>query len=206
VLRRDSIEVATPRAPRPPRKLVAAFVLGLVFVASPRDARADCPDERDEVLCEPHGLLLQPSLSANALFTHGLGAYLGPGLGFALFDWKSPGEASGPSDGKIRLDVSVLVSERDTSRLAVPFRLGTALSFEQHASRRFLIPYFAADFGGLYESVLRTRMFVDAGLGLYLVHTRKVNVELEGTYLIPFSAVSELHGPKLVATATFAVF
>lgn len=206
MLGRDSIEVTYSRAPRAVRVLVGAFATCLVLGAEARDARADCPDERDEVLCEPHGRLLQPSLTGSALFTHGVGAYLGPGLGLSLFDWKSPGEASGPSDGKIRLDVSVLVSERDTSRLAVPFRLGTALSFEQHASRRFLIPYFAADFGGLYESVLHTRMFVDAGLGLYLVHTRTVNVELEGTYLIPFSAVSELHGPKLVATATFAVF
>lgn len=169
-------------------------------------ARATCPDERDEILCEPHAAMFAPAVSGNAFFAHGLGAHYGAGLELVLFTWKSPVDTPGPSDGKIRLDAALLVSERDSSRVMVPFRLGAALSFEGTATRSFLVPYYAFDLGALYESELHTRLFADAGLGLYVLHTRTVSVDLEGTYQIPFSAVAELHGPKLQLTASFALW
>lgn len=187
------------------RGVLAAVVL--LFVAlGPRSAFAVCPDERDEPICEPFAGTFQPSLTGNAAVTNGLGSYLGGGLELVLLGWKNGGPTFGPSDGKIRLGVGVLASTRDSSRLMVPFRIGTALSFETRATRKFLVPYFAVDVGGIYESDLKTRMFADAGLGLYLLHTRTVSIDFEGTYVLPFSAVKELHGPKMQLTATFAVF
>lgn len=170
------------------------------------EANAKCPDEHDEVLCEPHGGLFVPSITGNAAFPRGLGAHYGAGLELIFFTWKNPSDTPGPSDGKIRLDAALLVSERDSSRKMVPFRIGAVVSFERTATRSYLIPYFAADLGGLYESVIHTRMFADAGLGLYLLHTRTVSVDFEGTYMIPFSAIDELHGPKLQLTASLALW
>jgi hypothetical protein len=171
----------------------------------PRAARAACPDERDEILCEPFGGVLLPAVTGNALVTPGSGAFAGGGLELVLFTWKSPLATSGPSDGKIRFDAALLVSERESSRWLLPFRLGAALSFEQSAVRTFLIPYYAADLGAVYDTVLSMRMFADAGLGLYVLHTRPLSIDVEATYMLPFSAVRELHGAKFQLTFTFAL-
>lgn len=187
-------------------RIRAAVATMLALVSLSLSARAACPDERDEPICEPFAGVLVPSLTGNVAFTGERGSYAGGGIELVLLSWKNGGPTFGPSDGKVRLDGAVLASTRDTSRLMVPFRLGTALSFETRATRTFLVPYFAVDLGGIYESDLKTRMFADAGLGLYLLHTRTVSVDFEGTYVLPFSALRELHGPKMQLTASLAVF
>jgi len=183
-----------------------AFLAATWVASLPVSALAACPDERDEPICEPFAGVLVPSLSGNVAFTNGIGSYAGGGLELVLLSWKNGGPTFGPSDGKIRLDGAVLASTRDTSRLMVPVRLGAALSFETRATRAFLVPFFVADVGGLYESDLKTNMFADAGLGLYLLHTRTVSLDFEGTYVLPFRRLEELHGPKMQLTASLAVF
>jgi hypothetical protein len=193
------------KSPSAPRSFAVAAAFGLVTTAL-STAQARCPDEKDTTLCEPHVAMFVPTVTGNAAFPRGLGTHLGGGLEILFLTWKNDLDSPGPSDGKIRLDAAILVSERDSARLMVPFRLGAAVSFERNASRSWLVPYFAADVGGIYESVLKTRMFADAGLGLYFFHTRTISVDFEGTYVVPFSAVNELHGPKLQLSASFALW
>ena len=76
----------------------------------------------------------------------------------------------------------------------VMYRGGAQVAFERNASRAYVIPYFAADIGGLWSDATGRRWYVDGGVGLYVVHRRNVIVDVELTGLLPFSDPSRLGG------------
>jgi hypothetical protein len=76
----------------------------------------------------------------------------------------------------------------------VMYRTGAQVAFERNASRSFGIPYFAADFGGLWSEATGRRWFVDAGIGIYLVHRRGIILDAEVTGILPFQDPDKLGG------------
>jgi hypothetical protein len=178
-------------------RLSVTVLASLALLAIAGSARAKCP-ERDpaDPACEPIVSLLMPDNAG--------GAYYGGGVEFALLSWASNSDAFGPSHGRLRATFTYLFGPED--RHAALYRIGGVVSFEGNASRRFFIPYFTGALGGLYQSDLGGHMAADASLGLYFVYTRNFVLDGEGGYVLPFTSVDALIGPRAQLTASFALW
>ena len=186
---------------------IAAALVGLGALLGANRAFASCPGEHPgEPACEPIVSIMMPSVSGAMYVPNGgdLGAYWGAGIEADIFSWSHNNPAFGPSQGKLRLDVDYLVSTRD--KKALFYDVGTIVSFEGNASRRFLIPYTGVGFGGISESDYGTRLAVNASLGLFLLYTRAVVVTAEGGYFVPFTQFDTLRGATARLTASFALW
>lgn len=177
----------------------ALGIVGLVLAAAAGSARADCPKDRisgDRDPCKPWNALFLPTVTATTYMPGGddLGTWYGAGFEAVLLAWSDNSEAFGPSQGKLRFDISALRSSEDDLGTMILYRGGVQVSVERNAGRRFLIPYVTSNLGGLTTDGLGTRGFVDAGAGVYLYHQRATIIDLEGAYLFPFSDPDELGG------------
>jgi hypothetical protein len=183
-----------------------AFVVGLVLSLGTARASAKCPAENPtEPACEPIVSVMMPSVSGAMYVPHGnLGTYWGAGLEADFFSWSHNNPAFGPSQGKLRLNVDYLVSSRDARALI--YDVGTIVSFEGNASRRFLIPYTGFGLGGITESDYGTRLAVNGSLGMFLVYTRPFVLTAEGSYFVPFTQVEALRGGMARVAASFALW
>ncbi len=159
-------------------------------------------------LNEPFATSFVPSAQglAYAPLGKGVGPYYGAGVEAVLFTWSNNAESFGPSQGKIRLDVGGLAPARDAQGALVLYRGGAVVSFERNAGRSWLIPYFAADLGGMHGRPFGGRVFADASLGLYLLYTRNVMIDAEGSFVFPLSAFDRLAGPKAALTASLSLW
>lgn len=178
-----------------PRIVIAAAVAAIGAVAGGGAAHAECPTPPDDAVCRPWSALLLPTAFGAAYAPHGMpGTYYGGGLELVLMAWSDNSNAFGPSQGRLRIDVAYLTSpEMDTGGMAM-YRGGAQLAFERNASRRYAIPYFAADLGGLWSEATGRRWYVDGGVGIYLVHLRSVILDLEVTGVLPFRDPGTLGG------------
>ncbi|HEU0031395.1 MAG TPA: hypothetical protein VFQ53_12240 [Kofleriaceae bacterium] len=172
------------------------LIIGVLAFAG--DARAECPTTPDDPVCRPWSAVLLPTAYAGMYMPREGGTFYGGGLEAILLAWSDNSEAFGPSQGRIRADVGVMTAGRigdvmETGNL-VMYRTGAQLAFERNASRPYGIPYFAVDVGGLWSEVTGRRWFVDAGIGVYLVHKRSFIVDAEVTGLVPFQDPGTLGG------------
>jgi hypothetical protein len=188
-----------------PRWFVAAPVLAVV--AAGRTARAECPTTPDDAVCRPWSAMLLPTAIGTLYAPHGLsGTFYGGGLEAVLLAWSDNSSAYGPSQGRLRIDVSYLTSSAMNTPAMVMYRGGAQLGFERNASRSFLIPYFAADIGGLWSDATGRRWYADGGLGVYLLHLRSVIIDLEVTGILPFKDATTLAGVTSRLGLSFALW
>lgn len=176
-----------------------ALLILLVLLGTTRTAAAGCPRPGaplDEV-CRPWTAMLLPTAFA-AVYLPGddTGPWLGGGVEVTALAWSDSSEALGPSHGRIRFDIGILRSGDEDIGSMVMYRGGAQVSIERNAARRWLIPYVATDLGGLWTDALGSRAFVDAGLGVYLLHRRSLILDLEATYLLPFADVDDVAGVR----------
>jgi hypothetical protein len=171
-------------------------------------APAAAAESRAPALNEPFGTSFVPSAQGLAYFPlgEGVGPWYGGGVEAVLFTWSNNADTFGPSQGKVRLDVGGLAPARDDQHAMVLYRGGAAVSFERNAGRPWLIPYFAADAGGMHARGVGGRVFADASLGLYLLYTRNVMIDAEGSFVFPLSAFDRFAGPKATLTASFSLW
>jgi hypothetical protein len=170
-------------------------------------AQAKCPKEDPaDTLCEPVVSMLMPSAVGTAFFPSDAGGpFYGGGVEIALLSWASNTDTFGPSHGRVRASFAYLDAPGSDRRMLL-YRFGAVVSFEGNASRRFLIPYYGASFGALWETQLGNRAVADASLGLFLVHTRDFVLDVDGGYVFPLTAVDKLIGPRAQLTAAFALW
>lgn len=169
----------------------AAVVAMSVLVAS-AEARAECPTTPDDPTCRPWSAVLLPTAWTGIYAPQSGPTFYGGGLEAIWLAWSDNSQAFGPSQGRIRSSFGVYTGE-DAGTL-VMYRTGAQVGFERNASRAYLIPYFTADFGGLYSDGTGRRWFVDGGLGVYLLHRRSVILDLEATGVLPFHDADQLGG------------
>jgi hypothetical protein len=176
-------------------------------VASAGTAHAECPTTPDDPVCRPWSAVLLPTAIGTMYAPHGLaGQFYGGGLEAVLLAWNDNSTAYGPSQGRLRLDVSYLTGTAMSSDAMVMYRGGAQVGFERNASRAWGIPYFAADIGGLWSDAAGRRWFVDAGVGLYVIHRRNVIVDLEVTGVLPFRDPNLLGGVATRLGLSFALW
>lgn len=180
-----------------------------VLVAS--EARAEkCPTTPDDPTCRPWSAVLLPTAYGGVFAPKDGPMFYGGGVEAIWLSWSDNSEAFGPSQGRVRSTVGVYSGER--SELAEPggtlvmWRTGAQVGFERNASRQYLIPYFAADLGGLHSKATGRRWFVDGGLGIYLLHRRSLILDLEVTGVLPFHQADVLGGVTSRLALSFALW
>ena len=170
-------------------------------------ARAECPTTPDDAVCRPWTALFLPTAIGVAYAPHDAqGPWYGGGLEATLLAWSDNTPAFGPSQGRLRFDIAALRStEMDAGTMAM-YRGGAQVSIERNASRKWLIPYFNADLGGLWTKATGSRIFADGGLGLYVLYARAAIVSLEVDGVLPFSNPSRLGGVRGELAVSFALW
>lgn len=125
-----------------------------------------------------------------------IGRFVGGGASVAFVDWSIPRDTPGPGVGKIAADFALLVGSEPSASSAIAWRVGPALSFERNPERAFLIPFWAARFGGLAIRDRGHRLVVDGALGLILVRTGAFAIDLGGGWALPLSDPGTFGGPQ----------
>jgi hypothetical protein len=171
------------------------WLLVLAAIGAARPAHAECPTTPDDPVCRPWSAILLPTVFGQVYVPHGLdGAFVGGGVEAVVLAWSDNSQAFGPSQGRIRIDVSGLTGTASDAPSIVMYRGGVQLGFERNASRAYAIPFFALDLGGMWVDGIGRRWFGDAGLGLYLVQKRALSLDVEVEGLVPFRDPSTLGG------------
>src|SRR5688572_16114851 len=145
------------------RRLSTALAITMAAASS---AHAECPTTPDDPVCRPWSAVLLPTVYGGMYIPREGGTYFGGGVEAVLLAWSDNSAAFGPSQGRIRADVGILTGDEMSLGNLVMWRAGAQVAFERNASRAWLIPYFAADVGGLWSEATGRRWFVDAGLGV----------------------------------------
>jgi hypothetical protein len=178
--------------------------VAVVLVALAGGARAECPTTPDDPVCRPWSASLLPTVYGGVYAPLEGSAFVGGGIEAILLAWSDNSPAYGPSQGRVRFDIGALAGV-DAGTL-VMYRIGAQVAFERNASRAYAIPYFAADFGGLWSDATGRRWFVDGGLGLYVIHHRSLIVDAEVTGLVPFKDPDALGGVTARLAVSFALW
>jgi hypothetical protein len=177
-----------------------------IVLAAAAAARADCPTTPDDRVCRPWTALLVPTAFGVIYAPHDdKGPWVGGGVEAAVA-WSDNSQAFGPSQGKLRFDIGALGSTQADQGAMAMYRGGAQVSFERNASREFLIPYFAADLGGLWTKQTGSHLLGDGGLGLYLLDRRAAIVDLEVDVVLPFSSAGELGGVRAQLAVSYALW
>ena len=183
------------------------WAIALIFAAA--TAHAECPTTPDDAVCRPWSALLLPTAYGAIYSPHGLSTtYVGGGVEAVLLAWSDNSSAFGPSQGRLRFDLGLYDSTGSEPSLGtlVMFRGGAQVSFERNASRDYGIPFFDVDLGGLWTDTVGRRYFVDAGVGVYLLHRRSLIVDVEVNGLLPFSDPKTFAGVTSRLGLSFALW
>jgi hypothetical protein len=130
-----------------------------------------------------------------------LGAFHGVSLELALVTWVYRNERHGPSHGRINARMELAFSDRDRVHELSSYALGFELSFERDPGRRFLVPFFGVDLGGLYQQRVGHVLVTEPRLGVLLWSSRRLQASVSGAYVLPGSHLASLRGYRLLAGA-----
>ena len=169
-------------------------------------ARADCPTTPDDPVCRPWSAVLVPTAFGGLYAPRQGPTFFGGGFEAIWIAWSDNSEAFGPSQGRLRSSFSYLEGNGMEAGALVMARTGAQVAFERNASRAYGIPYFATDIGFLWSDGTGRRWFVDAGVGIYLVHKRSFIVDAEVTGLLPFRDPDVLGGVTSRIAVSFALW
>jgi len=194
------------REPRDRRATFVRWATVVLVAVFTRTARAECPTTPGDPVCRPWSAVLLPTAYGGIYVPREGGTFYGGGVEAILLAWSDNSAAFGPSQGRIRSDIGFLTGTETGSGTIVMYRTGAQVAFERNASRSFGIPYFAADFGGLWSEATGRRWFVDAGIGIYLVHRRGLILDAEVTGVLPFQDPDQLGGVTSRLALSFALW
>jgi len=135
------------------------------------------------------------------------GIIQGVSIQYLIAGWIHRNENHGPSHGRFYADIDLLRST-ESSNLGVAYSFGLTLSFERNPKRRFLIPYFGAEIGGIYQKPEDGKK-IHAGQinplgGLNIWASRNIFVNVTVGYLVPFSYLQQLRGLRVKAGLNFS--
>lgn len=135
-----------------------------------------------------------------------LGTYMGVGLELVPFSWIHLNDNRGPSHGRIYIRGELLNSSEKETPVAFIYGFGTSLSVERNPSRRWLIPYFGFDLGGLLQEDTGHNFHITPHTGLYFWISRNVSFGVQGGYLIAPSDLEGLRGWKITTGGNFTLW
>jgi hypothetical protein len=123
-----------------------------------------------------------------------LGTMQGVGMEVVPYAWIHRNANRGPSHGRITVRADLLHSNKDGVGLALLYAVGLDLSIERKPYRRWLIPFFGVDGGGVVTANDGHHFQSSPHLGIYLWTSRNVFVSVTGAYQIVPARLDTLGG------------
>ena len=122
------------------------------------------------------------------------GRYRGVVMELVLLAWIRRNENRGPSHGRVYLRGQVLDSDKAGVPVTFLYGLGLDLSIERNPHRRWLLPFFGVDVGGLVQEGLGHRYQTTPQAGVHLYASRNIYVRAAAGYLIAPGELESLRG------------
>lgn len=135
-----------------------------------------------------------------------LGNFTGPAFELVIGSWVHQTEARGPSHGRVYVDLALLRSDRTGDARAFAYALGLDLSIERNPWRRWLIPIFGVEVGGLQKQDLGSFFMTTPFVGAHLFATRNLFVTVTGGYVFSGRDIDELGGWRVRAGVNAALW
>ncbi len=125
-----------------------------------------------------------------------LGILHGVSLELAPITWVHRNQNRGPSHGRVYLTADLLSSTLPDAGLTLVYGAGFSLSIERNPQRRWLIPMYGAELGGIIQPQVGNKFQLTPYAGLHLWSSRNVFVNLNAGYLIAPAELERLRGWK----------
>ena len=122
------------------------------------------------------------------------GAFHGVSLELVPMAWIRRNENRGPSHGRVTLKVDLLDSTQSGVAMVLVYSAGLDMSIERNPLRRFLIPYFGVDVGGIVQKQIGHRFESMPHAGVYLWASRNTFISISAGYMIVPSQLDALRG------------
>ena len=172
----------------------------------PRERERDAAPTLEDDTCIERDIYLMPGAQTVYFVPAAkLGPFVGAGVQLAPVQLSHNNDHFGPSQVSTLAQVSLLRSPRQEGTMAL-FEVGATASLERNSSRRWLIPYFGATFGGLTQKELGTSAFAYAMGGAHLYWHHNLMIDAEGGYHFPFEDVDRARGPRAQLAMRFSMW
>ncbi|MEE2755400.1 MAG: hypothetical protein VYA30_02010 [Myxococcota bacterium] len=119
----------------------------------------------------------------------------GPSVQFFLGSWIDQRNRRRPSHGQVYWKTSLL-SRAEGGELSLIYGFGTQVSFEPDALRRWMIPTFGIDIGGIYGLNQETRSHsfqLTPQLGILIYSSPRFTISSRMGYILPMVSALERH-------------
>lgn len=136
-----------------------------------------------------------------------LGVYQGIAPEFVIYARaKSKGSSySGPARVKTYGNLCIMKSDNDTARDIFSTSLGLNLSFEGGINRKYMIPYFGLELGGLFQRDFSSMQFTPVA-GIQLVSTKHVIWNAQAGYNYTVRNFDEYSGMQYSSTVNILLW
>jgi hypothetical protein len=151
----------------------------------------------------------QPGLGYSAYHprAHGRwGTFHGATLELLLGSWIHHNDNRGPSHGRIYVQVELLNSTKADVPILFTYAAGFSLSLERNPSRRWLLPMFGLDAGGMSHDEMGSHFQVVPFAGLHAYSSPNLFVNLRGGYRLVPDELERLGGWHASATVNVSVW
>jgi hypothetical protein len=131
----------------------------------------------------------------------GLGVYQGIMTEFVIYARAkgSLSSKSGPARVKTYGNLSIMRSDQDSARDIFGANVGLNLSFEGKTDRKWCIPYFGLETGGLFQRDFSTMQFTPVA-GIQLVSTKHIIFNVQAGYTYTTKYFDEYSGYQFSST------
>lgn len=136
----------------------------------------------------------------------GEGAFHGPSFELVIGSWVHDTRDRGPSHGRVYLDLALLDATQAGMSTGVSYALGVDLSLERNPRRRFLVPVFGIEVGGLQQKQLGGVFQTVPFVGAHLWSDRNLFVTATAGYVFPGRDVERLRGWRVRAGVDVALW
>jgi len=130
-----------------------------------------------------------------------LGVYQGVMTEFVIYARAKGKESykSGPARVKTYGNLSIMKSDQDSARDIFNANVGLNLSFESKTNRKWGIPYFGLELGGLFQRDFSTLQFTPVA-GIQLVSSRHIIWNVQAGYIYTTKYFDEYSGYQFSST------
>lgn len=161
-----------------------------VFAQNAPDSKKRQPESFENFLMPGLGYVVHFPQNTN------LGIFHGPSIEFVFYT-QAEDRLQGPSHFRLYSRFNLLYSTQDSIKGMLIYGIGGSFSFERVIYRKFMIPYFGLELGGVSQSNVGGSAFqVTPILGLHLYSDENVSVNLYGAYSIAPRYYDEVSGPQ----------
>jgi hypothetical protein len=122
------------------------------------------------------------------------GGYAGASVECLIASWAHRNNKHGPSHGRVYVDLDLLFPLSGHGGNMYAYTAGADLTIERNPSRRFLLPYFGAEVGGIHSAALGDYFVAIPYGGVHVWADRNVWVDVSGGYVLPGRNLDQLSG------------